>query len=214
LESILNLHYDRYCSTLMEVLPRKLLHLLTDLFPLLIVAGVVTGLVITIVFGGSNLMQSATGLMGGKNVIKYEMIGLFLNSFFSSIIPIPTELATSILLLSKVNIILIFIILDTGSIVGGYLAYLMGVKYSCFIQRKLKDVANIPILLRLLNFLNRHSRLLLILSPWLPFVGESLYIYAGAAKYDLSKYMIYTSIGKSIKAAAIIALLASLILYL
>ena len=87
-------------------------------------SGVLTGLVIAIVFYGSNLIQVAPGLMEGKNVIKYEVTGLFINSVFSSIIPIPTELATSLLLLSKVNIIVVFILLDTGSIVGGYVALL------------------------------------------------------------------------------------------
>jgi len=176
--------------------------------------GIAAVLAILIVIDHPSLIPLVNSLIYDKLIIKYEMIGLFINSVFSSIIPIPTELITSMLLLSKVNKILIFIILDAGSIVGGYLAYFIGMRYHSFIQSRLNELLKVTFLSKLLNIVNGHAELLLILSPWLPFIGDSLCILAGSARYDLRKFLIYISVGKTIKAFAIIISLASIIPYL
>lgn len=176
--------------------------------------GIAAVLVILIVIDRPFFILLVNSLIYDKLIIKYEMIGLFLSSVFSSIIPIPTELITSMLLLSKMNKILIFIILDAGSIVGGYLAYFIGMRYHSFIQRRLNELLKVTFLSKLLNIVNGHAGPLLILSPWLPFIGDSLCILAGTTRYDLRKYLIYISVGKTIKAFAIIISLASIIPYL
>ena len=51
--------------------------------------------------------------------VKLGLIGLFINSLLSSVIPIPTELTISGLLLQGQSKITIFIILVSGSILGG-----------------------------------------------------------------------------------------------
>lgn len=206
------LHYNRK-TTFRKNQPRNIVYYLFNLIPVL-VAGIAAVLVILIVFDGSFFIPLVTSLIYDKLIIKYEMIGLFLNSVFSSIIPIPTELITSILLLSKVNKILIFIILDAGSIVGGYLAYFIGMRYHSFIQSRLNGLLKVTFLSKLLNIVNGNAGLLLILSPWLPFIGDSLCILAGSAGYDLRKYLIYISVGKTIKTFAIIISLASIVPYL
>jgi membrane protein YqaA with SNARE-associated domain len=206
------LHYNRK-TTFRKNLPRNVVYYLYNLIPVL-VAGIAAALVILIVIDGTFFIPLVTSLIYDKIIIKYEMIGLFLNSVFSSIIPIPTELITSMLLLSKVNKILIFIILDAGSIVGGYLAYFIGMRYHSFIQSRLNELLKVTFLSKLLNIVNGHAGVLLILSPWLPFIGDSLCILAGTTKYDLRKYLIYISVGKTIKVFAIIISLASIIPYL
>jgi membrane protein YqaA with SNARE-associated domain len=163
---------------------------------------------------GSSILINESHLIDNRSTQIYGMIALFLNSVFSSLIPIPTEISTSILLLLKVNKIIIFIILDVGSIIGGYLAYLIGKKFDWFMERKLNGAVKPQFISKLLNFINRHALLLYILYPWLPLVGDGFYFLAGATRYDLRKFLIYTAIGKSIKALAIIGLLASIIPYL
>jgi membrane protein YqaA with SNARE-associated domain len=193
--------------------PRNVVYYLYNLIPVSVV-GIAAVLAILIVIDRPFFIPLVNSLIYDKLIIKYEMIGLFINSVFSSIIPIPTELITSMLLLSKVNKILIFIILDAGSIVGGYLAYFIGMRYHSFIQSRLNELLKVTFLSKLLNIVNGHAGLLLILSPWLPFIGDSLCILAGSARYDLRKFLIYISVGKTIKAFAIIISLASIIPYL
>jgi membrane protein YqaA with SNARE-associated domain len=206
------LHYNRK-TTFRKSLSQNVVYNLYIFIPVLVV-GIVAVLVILIVIDRPFFILLVNSLIYDKLIIKYEMIGLFLNSVFSSIIPIPTELITSMLLLSKLNKILIFIILDAGSIVGGYLAYFIGMRYHSFIQRRLNELLKVTFLSKLLNIVNGHAGPLLILSPWLPFIGDSLCILAGTTRYDLRKYLIYISVGKTIKAFAIIISLASIIPYL
>lgn len=200
-------------TTFRKSLSQNVVYYLYNFIPVLVV-GIAAVLVILIVIDRPFFILLVNSLIYDKLIIKYEMIGLFLNSVFSSIIPIPTELITSMLLLSKLNKILIFIILDAGSIVGGYLAYFIGMRYHSFIQRRLNELLKVTFLSKLLNIVNGHAGPLLILSPWLPFIGDSLCILAGTTRYDLRKYLIYISVGKTIKAFAIIISLASIIPYL
>ena len=200
-------------TTFRKSLSQNVVYYLYNFIPVLVV-GIAAVLVILIVIDRPFFILLVNSLIYDKLIIKYEMIGLFLNSVFSSIIPIPTELITSMLLLSKLNKILIFIISDAGSIVGGYLAYFIGMRYHSFIQRRLNELLKVTFLSKLLNIVNGHAGPLLILSPWLPFIGDSLCILAGTTRYDLRKYLIYISVGKTIKAFAIIISLASIIPYL
>jgi membrane protein YqaA with SNARE-associated domain len=200
-------------TTFRKSLSQNVVYYLYNFIPVLVV-GIAAVLVILFVIDRPFFILLVNSLIYDKLIIKYEMIGLFLNSVFSSIIPIPTELITSMLLLSKLNKILIFIILDAGSIVGGYLAYFIGMRYHSFIQRRLNELLKVTFLSKLLNIVNGHAGPLLILSPWLPFIGDSLCILAGTTRYDLRKYLIYISVGKTIKAFAIIISLASIIPYL
>ena len=206
------MRYNRK-TTFRKNQPRNVVYYLYNLIPVSVV-GIAAVLAILIVIDHPFFIPLVNSLIYDKLIIKYEMIGLFINSVFSSIIPIPTELITSMLLLSKVNKILIFIILDAGSIVGGYLAYFIGMRYHSFIQSRLNELLKVTFLSKLLNIVNGHAELLLILSPWLPFIGDSLCILAGSARYDLRKFLIYISVGKTIKAFAIIISLASIIPYL
>ena len=206
------MRYNRK-TTFRKNQPRNVVYYLYNLIPVSVV-GIAAVLAILIVIDHPFFIPLINSLIYDKLIIKYEMIGLFINSVFSSIIPIPTELITSMLLLSKVNKILIFIILDAGSIVGGYLAYFIGMRYHSFIQSRLNELLKVTFLSKLLNIVNGHAGLLLILSPWLPFIGDSLCILAGSARYDLRKFLIYISVGKTIKAFAIIISLASIIPYL
>ena len=67
--------------------------------------------------------------------VKFGLIGLFINSLLSSVIPIPTELTTSGLLLAGQSKIVIFTILVIGSIMGGFLAYYIGYGRISFLRQ-------------------------------------------------------------------------------
>lgn len=67
--------------------------------------------------------------------IKYGLLGLFLNGMLSSIIPIPTELTISGLLLSGQSKTIVFIVLVISSIIGGFIAYYLGYSGNRFLRR-------------------------------------------------------------------------------
>jgi membrane protein YqaA with SNARE-associated domain len=64
--------------------------------------------------------------MNNPYFVKLGLIGLFVNSLLSSVIPNPTELTTSGLLLEGQSKIAIFIILVSGSILSAFIAYYIG----------------------------------------------------------------------------------------
>src|SRR5215831_20505532 len=57
---------------------------------------------------------------------QYGLLGLFVNSLLSSVIPIPTELTISALLASGQSQLNVFIVLTVASVIGGLLAYYLG----------------------------------------------------------------------------------------
>ena len=65
-------------------------------------------------------------ILSNQYFVKLGYLGLFINSLLSSVIPIPTELTTSAVLLAGQSKALIFTILVIGSITGGFVAYCIG----------------------------------------------------------------------------------------
>lgn len=141
-------------------------------------------------------------IVGNSFFVKYGLIGLFLNSMFSSFIPIPTELTTSALLLSGESQMSVFIVLTIGSIVGGFIAYYIGYDGNKIfnwlrkIQKKHHEKS--------LSLLRKYGWLIIFLSPWIPVLGDVISIIAGVKKYDIKKYAIVMTVGKTIKAIAIV----------
>src|SRR5215469_10959011 len=78
---------------------------------------------------------SNTIFLNNPYFVKLGLIGLFINSLLSSVIPIPTELTISGLLLEGQSRIAIFIILVSGSILGGFIAYYIGYGGIGFLKR-------------------------------------------------------------------------------
>ena len=78
---------------------------------------------------------STTIFLNNPYFVKLGLIGLFINSLLSSVIPIPTELTISGLLLEGQSKIAIFIILVSGSILGGFIAYYIGYGGIGFLKR-------------------------------------------------------------------------------
>ncbi len=135
--------------------------------------------------------------------IKYGLMGLFLNGMLSSIIPIPTELTISALLLNGKDRFTIFIILAVSSILGGLIAYYIGFSGNKFLRilykkppKKHEDKTAV--------LLERYGWLIIFLSPWIPIVGDLVPTIAGAKKYDLKNFVIVMTSGKVFKASVIV----------
>jgi membrane protein YqaA with SNARE-associated domain len=135
--------------------------------------------------------------------VKYGLIGLFLNGMLSSIIPIPTELTISALLLSGKDKFIVFVILAISSIVGGFIAYYIGFSGNKFVKvlykkprKKHEDKTS--------ALLERYGWLIIFFSPWIPVVGDIIPMIAGAKKYDLKNFVIVMVSGKVFKASVIV----------
>ena len=135
-------------------------------------------------------------------LVKLGLIGLFINSLLSSVIPIPTELTTSGLLLGQSKIA-IFVILVTGSILGGFIAYYLGYGGLGFLKwlrkepsKKSEDTST--------SLLRKYGWIILFISPWIPIIGDYIPIVAGATKYNFRLFTIAIVSGKIVKGIAIV----------
>ena len=135
--------------------------------------------------------------------IKYGLMGLFFNGMFSSFIPIPTELTISALLLGGVNPLDVFLVLTSSSIVGGYIAYYIG--YNGRLLRKLRKTPEKKYEQKSINIMTRYGwSTIIFISPWIPIIGDVVSIIAGTKKYNIVKYTIAMTTGKTVKAVAIV----------
>ena len=136
--------------------------------------------------------------------VKYGLLGLFFNGMFSSFIPIPTEATISALILGGVNPIDVFLVLTAGSIIGGYIAYYIG--YNGRLLRKLRKTPE-KYQQKSASIMARYGwATVIFFSPWLPIIGDVISIVAGTKKYNIVKYTIMMTTGKTVKAVAIVFL--------
>jgi membrane protein YqaA with SNARE-associated domain len=140
--------------------------------------------------------------------VYYGMIGLFIVSFLSSIIPIPTEAVVFGLLGAGGNTGIIFIILTVGSILGAVLGYFIGKQgLTKLIQSRKneekQDQTN--------RYFLKYGAFLLMVSPWIPFVCNLAPIVAGIQNYDSKRFLIIISIANIIKCYAIVYLSITII---
>ena len=136
--------------------------------------------------------------------IKYGLLGLFFNGMFSSFIPIPTEVTISALLLGGVNPVDVFLVLTISSIIGGYIAYYIG--YNGRLLKKFKKTPE-KYEQKSVSIMSRYGwSTIIFLSPWLPIIGDVVSIVAGTKRYNIIKYTIMMTTGKTVKAVAIVFL--------
>ena len=135
--------------------------------------------------------------------VKYGLIGLFLNGMLSSVIPIPTELTSSALILAGEDKIAVFVVLTIGSIIGGLLAYYIGYSGSKLFKKlhvsPKKERAD-----RVVKLLARYGLIMIFFAPWIPIFGDVITIIAGSTKYDMGRFIVAMTTGKTLKAAAIV----------
>lgn len=138
----------------------------------------------------------------------YGLLGLFLNGMLSSIIPIPTEVSVSALLMAGVSKITLVVVLAIGSIIGGFMSYYLGYGGCKFFERiyyKIKitkpkkqseDRARI--------LLAKYGWMMIFLSPWLPVYSDVIPVIAGIKGFDFKKFTVAMISGKIVKVIAIV----------
>ncbi len=135
--------------------------------------------------------------------IKYGLLGLFFNGMFSSFIPIPTEVTVSALLLGRIKPLDVFLVLTFSSIVGGYIAYYLG--YNGRLLRRLRKTPEKKYEQKSINIMTKYGwSTIIFFSPWIPIIGDVVSIIAGTKRYNIVKYTIAMTTGKTVKSVAIV----------
>ncbi|MCZ7393632.1 MAG: VTT domain-containing protein [Candidatus Methanoperedens sp.] len=135
--------------------------------------------------------------------IEYGLMGLFGISVISSIIPIPTEFVIVALLRVGENPVTIIITLIVGSIIGASLGYLVG-KYEL---QKLMPFHKEEREKEVHMHFRKYGAALLLVSPWIPLVGDLTPMVAGIENYETKKFLIVISVAKIIKSTLVVYLL-------
>ena len=123
-------------------------------------------------------------------------------SLISSIIPIPTEPVVFGLLDIGKKPEIILIILIAGSIIGASLGYLLG-KYEL---RKLIPFHDREKEKEMQMQFRKYGALFLLVSPWIPLVGDLAPMVAGIENYGSKRFLIVISTAKIIKSFGIVYL--------
>jgi len=134
--------------------------------------------------------------------IAYGTMGLFFIGIISSIIPIPTEPVIFGLLDVGKNPEILLMTLITGSIIGAFLGYLIG-KHEL---RKIIPFHDKEKEKMMQMHFRKYGGLILLLSPWIPIIGDLAPMVAGIENYDSRKFLFMISIAKIIKSIAIVYL--------
>ena len=138
-----------------------------------------------------------------KLFIAYGLMGLFGISIVSSIIPIPTEFVIVELLRAGENPEIIIITLILGSIIGASLGYLVG-KYEL---QKLMPFHKEEREKEVHVHFRKYGAALLLVSPWIPLVGDLAPMVAGIENYETKKFLIVISVAKIFKSTLVVYLL-------
>ncbi len=132
----------------------------------------------------------------------YGMLGLFAISLISSLIPIPTEPVVFGLLDMGKDPDMVLMTLVTGSIIGASLGYIVG-KYEL---RRIIPFHDTEKEKKMQMHFRKYGAIFLLISPWIPLVGDLAPIVAGVENYDEKKFLIVISAAKIIKAIGIVYL--------
>ena len=134
------------------------------------------------------------------------MIGLFIVSLISSIIPIPSEPAVFGLLGAGGNPGLIFIILTSGSILGAFIGYLLGRHGFTKLIRSHENREK-----QTDTYFLKYGGMFLFVSPWIPFIVDLAPMVAGMRNYDPKKFLIVITVANIFKSTGVVYLSATII---
>lgn len=137
-----------------------------------------------------------------KLFIEYGLSGLFLIGLISSIIPIPTEPVVFTLLRVGEKPEIVLILLIAGSIIGAFIGYLVGI----YGLRKVIPFHNKEKEKQIQMHFRKYGALYLLVSPWIPLVGDLAPMVAGRENYELKRFLIIISVAKIIKSIGIVYL--------
>jgi len=152
--------------------------------------------------------QQAQDILANNVFQDYGIIGLFLNSLFSSTaIPLPTEILTSALLIGGENVFLVVIALVVGSTIGGLLNYFIGFGGNKLVNkfRKKKNGNDVVHEKKGSKLLDKFGWGAVFFASWIPVIGDFILISAGVKKMKFTKFVAFMVSGKIVKTIAVVS---------
>jgi membrane protein YqaA with SNARE-associated domain len=154
--------------------------------------------------GITEIIVIITDILQNPIFVNYGLAGLFVNGFLASTaIPIPLGITVVALLTAGQDPFIVFVVLAVSTYLGGIVGYILGRsgnKLFNFLKGSpKKDEEN-----KIDNILRKHGWIAIVGSAWVPVVGDFIPIVAGTKKWDISKFAIALSIGKTTRALAIV----------
>ena len=137
----------------------------------------------------------------------FGLIGLLIITFLSaSILPFPSEPAI-VVAAAIFTPAVVFLVSLVGYVAGGITNYYIGLKgfRSLLIKRSTKEEKKAR------RLFHKWGTPILLVAPWIPFIGDPLLIVAGVLKMDFRKFFVITLTAKSFKIVAFILLGQSLL---
>ena len=145
----------------------------------------------------SMVLDLATGVMLLQN---YGLAGLFIVLFLSaSLLPFPSE-PILVLALKVWPLEQIFLIAIVASTLSAFINYAVGLKgiHTFLVQRDPKHEKQAE------KWFKKWGWPVLLLSPWIPFVGDLIPIVAGTLAMDWKHFLVVIVAGRAIKTLAIL----------
>ena len=136
--------------------------------------------------------------------VNYGLAGLFVNGFLASTaIPIPLGITVVALLTAGQDPLIVFVVLAVSTYLGGFVGYILG-RSGNKLFNFLKGSPKMDEVNKIDNMLRKYGWIAIVGSAWVPVVGDFIPIVAGTKKWDISKFAIALSIGKTTRAIAIV----------
>jgi membrane protein YqaA with SNARE-associated domain len=135
-------------------------------------------------------------------VLNIWHLNLFVATLLSaSIIPLPSEPAI-LLSLKVLNPLDVFVVAILGSMLGSVSNYYIGQKgmHNWLAKRDPKQEK------RAEGLINKYGFSMLLLAPWIPFIGDPLLIVAGALEMNFYRFFVWVLVARMIKVAAFVYL--------
>lgn len=133
--------------------------------------------------------------------VQYGLEGLFLNCVFASVIPFPIVLTSTALLLEGQNPLMVFLVMATGSVVGGVVTYFIG-QDGKKMYRLLRKTHSEDHYNKSFERLARHGWVIIFALSLVPILTEIVTIIAGVQKYNFKKFVISMAAARTASAFA------------
>lgn len=130
----------------------------------------------------------------------YGLLGLFVLSFLSaSLIPFPPE-PFIIAGLAFFNPLLVFSVVVAGALISACVNYYVGLKgLNWFLVRRSAEGE-----FKVEEWFKKWGPYILIISPWIPFIGDLFPIVAGTLKMRFKVFLALAVVGRVVKTAIVV----------
>ncbi|MBI5225107.1 DedA family protein [Candidatus Micrarchaeota archaeon] len=141
----------------------------------------------------------------------FEFIIIFFNQYIwhfnlfiatllsASIIPLPSEPAI-LLSLKVLDPLSVFVIAVVGSTLGSITNYYIGSRgvHNWLVKRNPKTEK------RAENIINKYGFSILLLFPWIPFIGDPILIVCGALEMNFYRFFVWILVARMLKVALLL----------